>query len=165
MAQKTVVEMVRNRLPFLTAGDTVDEMINDYKQDVYYYLQPWSRILDDVVEDDSSYTGLKRVLVAEITAYNIVTRKIMVEMGGVNGSEASAGKRLKKAKADVVEAEFEYAKANDGGVLATDMNSLATELRNNVWNYAIGLGWYLPDCPKRMPVAIPGFQVFIPDTE
>lgn len=163
MAQKTILQMVYNRLPFLTVTEANSELIADFKQDVYYYLQPWTRITDELVEDDDTYTGLKRILVAEMTALNIVTRKVLIEMGGENGGAASGGKRLRKGKADVVEAEFEYAKASEGGAMITDMNSLLTELKTNRCNYARALGYSLPDCNNKLPVELPSFIAFVPE--
>jgi len=163
MPQKTVEQMVYNRLPFLAVTPQNSELISDFKQEMYYYLQPWTRFADDIVEEDSSYRGLRRMLVAELTAHTILKRKIVTNLGGVGGSSSSGGKHIKKGKADVVEAEFEYAKAGDGNELLMESVDLIAEIKATYCKYGYSLGYYLPDCEKKIPFTMPSFVSFVPD--
>ena len=155
--------MIYNRLPFLAVSTGNSTLIADFVQDTFYYLQPWTKIDDSVVEDENSYRGLKRILVAELTAYNILMRKVLINIAGENGSITSAAKHLKMGKADVVEAQFEYAKAGDGNELIMEAAKLVTEIKSGFCKYAVALGYYLPDCPYKMPVTLPGFIAFVDD--
>lgn len=162
MALKTVIELVKNRLPFLPTDTSLDEKIEDFKLEQYYFLQKWTKIEDVNVESDASYTGTLRILVAELTTYNMLVRKVLENMGGVNGEAASSGKHLKSGKADVVEAEFEYAKATDGNELLVKTDSLISELKVSICNYAYSLGYPLPMCGQKKNVP-PPFVAYVKD--
>lgn len=160
MALKSVDVMVRNRLQFVPAGEW-EELIEDFEtEQMYYlntYLDPKKEPAD--IEDESKWLGVERLLLAECTTYELLTRQIMTTLGGdAADSESSPGsnsKMVKSAKADVVEAEFEYAKAEDGRTLAVKASQLVVELRDSICRYAQALGFYLPGFCKNIPTTNP----------
>jgi hypothetical protein len=162
MAQKSVKLMVYNRLPFLAVTNGNNDLIDDYTNDAYFYLQPWTQYSDAVVELDDTYRGAVRILVAEVVAYNILIRKVLANMTAAESGSSAVSKHLKKGKADVVEAEFEYAKASDGNELIMEATNLVPVIKQAMCNYSASMGWYLPDCGPRPGLTIVPFQSFVP---
>ncbi len=162
MALKEVIELVKNRLPFVPSSGALDTKIEDFKLEQYYFLQPWTKIPDVDVETDSEYKGILRMLVAELVTYQLIIRKVIENMGGEDGELAEAGKHIKKGKADVVEAEFEYSKASDGNELLLKTEALLPELKLNICQYSCTLGYNLPMCGKTKSEPIP-FLAFVKD--
>jgi len=157
MALKTIDEMVKNRLAFIPQTDWVTS-IDDFRIEQSYYLSQFIEIGDGseaVIEDESNWTGMNKILLAEITSYQLL-KKEMVEVVGGEGEDGenitpgSGSKMIKKAKADVVEAEFEYSKSEDGRTLAVKAKELLFELKNSVCRYSISMGIHLPGyCPEE----------------
>jgi len=148
MALAAILQMVKNRLPFIPADNSLDATINSFILEQFYYLQKWTGIDNNYVEDEAQYTGLQKMLVAELVCYELLERKTIENVGGVNGSAPSGAKRIKKGKADVVEAEFDYAKASDGGFLGATATELMKESASRACDYAATLGYTLPLCQK-----------------
>lgn len=157
MALKAVYDMVLNRLSFipLTGWET---KVGDFQLEQQYYLdtflQKGEKDPVEDVEDEANWKGMERILLAEITAYQLLTVEIIKTLGGdaeSNTSVGAASKMIKSAKADVVEAEFEYAKADDGRTLALKAKELIPELKANVCRYGQSLGFYLPGYCDDIP--------------
>ncbi|HOZ81947.1 MAG TPA: hypothetical protein PLJ18_11525 [Niabella sp.] len=146
MAIGTVIQLVKERLPFIPNDNTYDARIESLKLEVYYALQHCTKLTDAEVEDDSKYTGLRRFLVARYVCYLLIYNKIIEVVGGVGGSAPSGNKRIKKGKADVVEAEFDYAKASDGTTLTMEATNLMNGLLKEICSYASTLKCSLPLC-------------------
>lgn len=146
MAIGTVLELVKERLPFIPNDGTYDARINSLKLEVYYAIQHCTGIADADVEDDTKYTGLTRYLVVRYVCYLLIYNKIIEVLGGVGGAAPSGNKRIKKGKADVVEAEFDYAKASDGSTLSMEATSLIANLLKEMCGYAKTLKCSLPMC-------------------
>jgi hypothetical protein len=143
MALKSIVEIVRGLLPYLL--DTDNEAIQDALENQYIMLQPYTLLLDDgdkPVDAESSYTKLQRLLLANLTAYQMVVSKAAKSAGA-----GAAGSRvLKRSKADVVEAEFETVKASDAHAISLDTSALLSEFKSAACTIARELGYSLPLC-------------------
>lgn len=155
MALKAIKELVKNRLPFWSADwDTVTE---DFITEQYYFLQTYTGFSVTDVETEAKYTGTLRLLVTSLTAFSLVKRKYIQGVGGVNGGAATGAKHIKSAKADVVEAEFEYAKSKDGNAMIIDTESLLQELKSEICQYASVLLYRLPMCNVKTKTPL-GFK-------
>jgi len=164
MALQSVYEMVLNRLKFvpLTGWET---NIEAFETEQMYYLNAFLQNKTDAeVEDEANWTGVERILLAELTTYQLLIKEIIKTVGGDAevSSKPGAGNRLiKKGKADVVEAEFEYAKAEDGRTLAVKAAQLISELKNSICRYASALDLYLPGyCSGGDDADVPAFLVY-----
>jgi len=151
MALQTVEQLVKERLSFIPATGW-ETKIESYKLQMYYFLQKYLQVADADVENDAIYTGLKRMLVKELVVYNMIVEKVITTTGGSSSTSApgEGTKRIKKGKADVVEAEFEYGKASDGTSIAMETEKLIPELKANICSFSRTLGIILPGfCPDR----------------
>jgi len=146
MALQTILEMVKGKMPFLPTDNSMDSKLEQFKLEQFYYLQKWTNIVDADVEDETKYSGLQKMLVSELVIIETLNRKVLETVGGVNGASGSAGKRIKKGKADVVEAEFDYGKASDGTFLGKTAEQLAGDHAKKACEYAMTLGYSLPMC-------------------
>jgi hypothetical protein len=145
MALDTIVNMVRLRLPWLLEAD--NPTILSVLQEQYVVLQPWTNLDDDASEVEENYTKTQRLLLKELTAYQMVVTKAFETSGGKAGENATASTRVvKRVKADVVETEFESIKAADGTTLALNTSTLLAEIREAACNYARILGYELGLC-------------------
>ena len=133
---------------------------------MYYLLQKYLNIADADVEEDATYTGLKRMLVKELVVYNMIVEKAITTTGGSSSTSApgSGSKRIKKGKADVVEAEFDYAKASDGTTIALETEKLIPELKNNIYTYSRTLGFSIPGFGPEKKLDKPAFITFENET-
>lgn len=164
MALQTVENLVRGWLPFLppiTVNPTIDQKLIDYKINTYYYLQSYLGIADADVEVDNTYQGVKRLLVAAVEAYDLLNNKVLENIGGTSTTPPSGGKRIKKAKADVVEAEFDYAKASDGNSLITKADTIMANLKAKICEYAATLNIRLPMCDCETEGEIMNFKAYV----
>lgn len=159
----TVEEIIKEKLAFVpdTAWQT---KILTYKNEQMYYLNTYLKISETndpvEIEDESKWTGMARLLLAEVTAYNLIIHKAIETTGGTETSSTGAGSKIvKKGKADVVEAEFEVAKAEDGRTIALKTSALLPVLKENICRYAQTLGIFLPGYCGEESVDIPAFLI------
>ena len=145
MALKPILDLVKNRLPFLSASD--DVLVNDFITETYYYLQSYLAKPDADVETEASYTGLQRMLIADMTAYDLVKRKAIQTTGGTAGA-APETKILKRAKADVTEAEFVVTTARDGSLIQISTTDFLATLKEAICHKASALLLTLPLCAQ-----------------
>jgi hypothetical protein len=98
-----------------------------------------------------------------ITAGDVTVSGNLGQMaGGVGSSVAGAGaKRIKKAKADVVEAEFDYAKSSDGTTLTSQTSSIVSDLKSKICAYAATLQINLPMCDCQIEGEIMNFKAYV----
>lgn len=129
--------LIRDRLAFLEESPSNDALIERQKAVTFAHLQGQTKLADEVAYDDSSYTGILRLLVVDLTSYRLLERKI-------KESVSDGGKRLKKAKADVVETEFDYAKASDGNVFMKSASGVMDDLKESIAGYCAILKYILP---------------------
>lgn len=163
MALQPILQMVKSRLQFLPTDNSLDAIINQFTYEQFYYLQKWTVKVDADVEDESKYSGLQKMLVAELVCCELLLRKIVEVVGGVGGSTPTAGKRIKKGKADVVEAEFDYGKSSDGTFLGLTADEIYMKHARKACEYATTLCYNLPMCGSLglAPVSdIPSFIAF-----
>lgn len=164
MALGTVEELVRGWLPWLPAATivpAVDTQIDLYKISTYYFLQSYLGIADADVEDDGQYNGVTRLLVAALVANDLMVNKVLLNVGGTSSTAPSGGKRIKKAKADVVEAEFDYAKASDGNSLLMSADKLMALLKEKICIYGSTLNIWLPMCMCDDNLEITPFKAYV----
>ncbi len=167
MPLQSVEDIIKQKLSFVpqTGWET---KIETYKHEQMYYLNEFLIISETgdetVIEDEANWIGMKRLLLAEITTYQLIINKVISTTGGAAGETTGSGsKMIKKAKADVVDAEFEYAKADDGRTIAMKTEALLPELKANVCRYAKTLNINLPGyCPEERG-DLPPFQIVNPE--
>lgn len=166
MALHSIQTMVKNRLPFLTSVEEIK--IEQYTLEQFYYLQKWTMKVDPDLEDESTYSGMQKMLIAELVSYKLMEKKVVENVGGKDGGAAEGAKKIKKGKADVVEAEFEYGKASDGTFLGMSASELLSNIASQACEYAQTLGYTLPMCQKLGlcgPYDVPPFLSFVPNCE
>ena len=163
MALAPINDLVKNRLPFAT---DIDAKIEDFKTESFYYFQPYLLKTDMQVEMEGDYTPLERMMIADYTAYQLLVRKAVEGAGGTSGSGSGSGaKQLKKAKADVVETEFGYAKADEGSAILLKTDQLIADLKQSICdkakaiNLKQGLAINLPFCDCEEYDVVPPFIV------
>lgn len=163
MALQNILGMVRSRLPFLPVSIQIDADIAEFTLEQFYYLQKWTKKTDAEVEDENNYSGLQKMLVAELVCCEFISKKILETVGGSAGADPTQSKRIKKAKADVVEAEFDYGKASDGTFMGMTGEQLFTLHAKKACEYAATLGYSLPMCVEYgycKPFVAPAFLAF-----
>lgn len=146
--------MVKQKLPFLPDGSTIipglgitlDTKLDNLITEQYYYLQKYTQLSDVDVETEAKYTPLQRMLIAELSAYHGINDKALTNVAGSAGTEGDGGKRIKKGKADVVEAEFEYQKSKDGNFLGGTTEELKANFARRACEISAQLGYNLPFC-------------------
>lgn len=145
MAIAPILDQVYNNIPFLKKETATDNLINEYMIEQMYYLQKSTEKTDAEVETEANYNSLQKMLIAAIVGHEIIVRRILVNAeGDSTGTEQSSNKRIKKAKADVTEVEFDYAKAEDATNLVMKATKLLPEIDKKICRYAGQLGYYLP---------------------
>jgi hypothetical protein len=145
MALKPIVEMVRERLPWLTVAD--NPTIQAALEEQFVVLQPWTKLSDLASEIETNYTKMQCLLLKELTAYQLVILKAAQTVGGTGAAGGgAAGRVVKRVKADVVETEFESVKLSDGTSIALNTSSLLDEIRKAACGYARTLGYELALC-------------------
>lgn len=163
MAKRALLDMVKDRLPFLPTDNTMDDTINGFITDQEYSIQTWTKLSDDDVETEAKYKQLQKMLIAELVCYGLLDRQVIKVVGGVNGSIATPGKRIKSGTADVVNAEFDYGKAQDGAFLGQTADTIKKDHGLKACEYAIALGYNLPILyiyNLQIPLDAPAFMVF-----
>lgn len=135
-------------MPFIPTDGSFDNTIDNFTFEKFYYLQSFTQLNNVDVEDETKYSVMQKMLIAELVCVELLTRKTLENVAGVNGQAASAGKRIKKGKADVVEAEFDYGKASDGTFLGKTSAELIEEHSKKACEYAAILGYNLPMCAE-----------------
>ena len=144
----TIKQIIQNRLPFLDFSNTVViTRLDSLIQEVFYTLQKPLRKTDAEVELESSYSQQEIILIGVYVAYLGLLRKALTTLAGdTETSEEASAKTLKKAKADVVEAEFHINKASDGAAIQLDTDTLLGLLKDEICNKAAELEIILNIC-------------------
>jgi hypothetical protein len=137
MALAAINELIYDRIPFLENNATNTALIERQKAVTFAHLQGQTLLSDEDAYNDGSYTGMKRLLVVDLTAYRLLERKI-------KESVQDGGKRLKKVKADVAETEFDYAKASDGNGFIKQASGILDDLKESISGYCAILKYSLP---------------------
>lgn len=154
MALQNILTMVKLKLPFLPDGSTlipnlgltVDDKLNSSIFEQYYYLQGFTKLIDADVDTEANYNNLQKMLITELVCYYSISDKALVNVAGTNGASGTAGKRIKKGKADVVEAEFDYGKSSDGTFLGMTTEQLMMKFAQRACEIAALLKYNLPLC-------------------
>lgn len=161
MAIATINQLVHERLTYLNSGS--DNTVIDSKiTQEFYFLQSQTEKTDDEVEIESNYKPLQKMLIASLVSWRMLSKRITENMAGSGGSSTvTPGKIVKKAKADVVEAEFEIPKADDGIFLGMSASALLDQLAKEVCSFAAMLHYYIPEvCDQPIVDIIPPFKVY-----
>ena len=137
MALAEINDLIYDRLPFLENNAANTALIERQKAVTFAHLQGQTLLGDDEAYNDASYAGVNRLLVVDLTSYRILERKI-------KESVQDGGKRIKKVKADVVETEFDYAKAGDGNGFIKQAASILDDLKESISGYCAILKYSLP---------------------
>lgn len=138
-----IVDLVKESLSYL--GDDKDSLINSRKIQTMYFLQNLLKKTDEEVEDESKYKSLEKILISRITAYELLNKKAIELSGGDSlTGDGPDNSFLKKAKADVVEAEFEQLDIKKTASLAQTSEQIMANLKNEICAYAYQLGISIP---------------------
>lgn len=158
MALDLINKMVKEKLPYLVDEEATDTKIAFTLKNLFYLMQTQTGKTDDQVETESAYSNLERLFFADYTAYELLKIYISVRSTGLSGAAPDVAKTVKRAKADVVETEFEiikgsaYTTAELLGLLKSGVCEKARML-----NYSVGL------CTDLTPGSYyPGKFRFIP---
>ena len=144
----SIIDIIQNRLPFLNYSDSaVETRIGKMIMEVQYTLQIPLKKEDADVEIEVNYQQREIILIGVYTAYLLTLRKAFTTLAGdTETSEQASAKTLKKAKADVVEAEFHINKASDGSTIQLDTETLLASLKKEICDTAALLGIKLVIC-------------------
>ena len=163
MALGEVLALVKEKLPYAD-DSSFDTVIQSEKLQQYYYLQVYKGLEDSEVETDSNWTGLWRLLVVNLVCYQMIRTKAIQTTGGSFGDTNPDTRKLKKAKADVVEAEFVYIKASDGSLIQMSAEDAMNKFKETICSYAKTLKINLSLCQKTK-MNRPIFKTYdVPDT-
>ena len=159
-----VLDSVLQKQPFLVAGTDTTTLVGNIKVEEQYYLQPYTLLNDTDVVDDTKYSNLQLLLVTEMICCEIIKKQTLQNVEGSGGTPGTGAKRIKKGKADVVEAEFDYGKASDGNFLGGTAEELLLQHTRKACEYARMLKYTLPLCigVLETPIIPPPFVTFAP---
>lgn len=162
MAIGSINDMVHQRLSYLN-NTTDNTIIDSWTIQQFYFLQGQTEKSDADVETESNYKPIQKMLFAALVSYKMLLKRITENMAGSAGSSVvTPGKVIKKAKADVVEAEFEVPKAKDGVFLQLDASELLDQLKAEVCSISYMLHYTIPEICDNYPIdVIPPFKVYI----
>lgn len=134
--------LVYKKLPFLVESSDTTELIELFKIDAISLVAEQLPHSDPF--DETAHSKLETTFLAELTAMELLKRKILENTGGSAGADSSSNRIIKKTKADVVEAEFEIVKP---GVNLTETASMiAGDLKKSICQKASILDISLPMC-------------------
>lgn len=156
MAIASVKQMVNDRLPY-TTPTAFDVVIERTRVQMTYLLQEQTEKSNADVEAEANYTALQNMLFAAMVSFQMVKSKVMLTMAG-DGTTGPQNKILKKAKADVVEAEFMTVKSADGSLIQMETTKFLEILLQEVCSLSGQLNYYLAWCGQELDV-IPAFIV------
>lgn len=127
---KTIWELVKNRLPFLT--DALKPFGEDFKLEVFITLNDCFKKEGPDIGDEDKYEPIEKLMVADLVALLMLNRKMLVDSTGTVDTGDSSGSKtfLKKAKAGDAEAEFE-AYAKEGFAFGMNTANLMAELKKS----------------------------------
>jgi len=154
-----ILGLVKEKLPFLSDGSK-DSLINSEMIQVMYYLQPYLKKTDEKVEEEDEYKPLERILISWLVSYNLLQNK-SIELAGGNSStgEEVNNSFLKKAKADVVEAEFEQLDKKKTVTLAQDTEIMAANMLKQACAVSRTLGININLCAQYKYDMIKPFSI------
>jgi hypothetical protein len=157
MAIPSVKIMVNDRLPY-TAPSSFDVVIERIRVQMTYLMQGQTKKADVDVEVEANYRALENMLFASMVSYQLVKSKVVLNMAGDGTTAGTAAKTLKRAKADVTEAEFIIVKADDGAVIQMRTDLFLEQLLMEICTTGRTLGYSVPWC--NIPLdEIPAFIV------
>ena len=152
-----ITEIIKHELPFVSSpidDPKIETQIEISQTDLQVYLNK----SDSDVYNENTYTPLEKLLVGRYSAYYLLINKTLANLGGLEGQDPN--EVVKKAKADVVEVEFQSKTKENSLVLDTEM--LTEKLRKSVCDTASTLnkqGYQirLPMCNSKDTCYIPFF--------
>jgi hypothetical protein len=152
----TINEIVLGKLTYL-ASPADDSKIALETTQSFVSLQSYLQKEDVDVLDESKYSEIQKMLVAYYTCYNLITVEAMKNISGSNGNAPNPNQLIKKAKADVVETEFQDTSGKN--TLLFDAEKLSGEIKQLLCTTARTMGIFLPICNRKFEVALP-FKVY-----
>lgn len=141
----SVKEMVNDRLPY-TAPSSFDAVIERTRIQMAYLMQSQTGKSDADVETESNYKALENMLFAAMVSYQMVKFKAIESVAGNGTTAGTAAKTLKKAKADVTEAEFVVVKASDGAMIQIETSVFLENLLMEICTMGRTMSYTVPWC-------------------
>lgn len=157
MAIASVKIMVNDRLPY-TAPNSFDVVIERTRVQMTYLMQSQTGKSDGDVEPEASYRALENILFAAMVSYQLVKSKVILNMAGDGTTAGTAAKTLKRAKADVTEAEFIVVKSEDGALIQMRTDLFLEQMLMEICTLGRTLNYNVPWCSLPMD-QIPAFIV------
>lgn len=157
MAIASVKEMVNERLPF-TTPNSYDTPIEKIRVQMTYIMQNQTLKTDIDVETEINYRPLENILFSLMVCYQFIKIKALQTMAGDGVNPGTAAKTLKRAKADVTEAEFTVVKAADGALIQVPTVDLMKDLLVEICSTAQILKYNCPWCQLALD-EIPAFII------
>jgi hypothetical protein len=158
MALQSVDQMVKDMLPYLN-NVSFTPVIERNRIVVVYLMQSQTGKNDVEVEAESNYTGIQNILFSKMTVYEMIKSKSIQTLGGDGTTGSSGGSKiLKRAKADVTEAEFVVVKSADGSLIQMSVTDYMTLLVTEVCALARSLSYTVYYCTCEADI-IPPFII------
>ena len=159
-----ITETIFYNLPFLDRinSNTIDA-VNKKKVETLYLLQNSLKKSDTDVLNETTYNPQQKLLVAYYTAYRLVEKKALENIGGVNEEAPSGNVFVTKEKADVVEVEYDITKSSDGGLLNLNTSEILSGLKLQLCTLAREMNISLLICKEFCVKAQPVPIMYFPD--
>lgn len=138
MATLTIEQIIRDELPYLTVGDDISVTITRAKAmigDLLAFVDPL---------DESQYNDLQVECTGLYGAYQLLNKRIMSNVEGVNGVTPS-GTFLKKGEAGPAVAEFDQFDAKKGSKALLSAESLLNQIKQRLCSAASAIDICIPN--------------------
>lgn len=144
----SVQELVKQKLPFLKP--TQEPKIEIVRVEMYYdYFVGQLQRLETDLNDETKLSLNEKLFLAEITAYELCNRLAIEQKSiaiDITSIAVQPAKTIKKAKADVVETEYQILSDEQANRLSISMNQILQNLLRNLCNRAYDIGLSVPCC-------------------
>lgn len=148
-------EVVFSKVPWLDPNNATD--IQSVDKNICFTRIELQKVLgksDSDVQLEAAYNQQEKLLIGCYTSYKMVAAKARENVGGSTGGTSTGGNKiLKKAKADVTEAEFTVPTKQQGGTLIDDIDGILAALKEETCSIASICGISLPICIGNDPEA------------
>jgi hypothetical protein len=160
MPLPTLETMIGDRVPFLSDTPSDLDKIASKKTEAFYFLQKALGKTDEDVEDESKYTAMEKLLIADFTAYELIQKEVVNK---TIGTGSSGGKTIKRVKAADVETEFMF--PDKGASTTLTVDTLLKNLKDSICQKATQLDIFIPLCDCSVSQALPMPFIYIEDVD
>ncbi len=159
-----ISDTIFDNLPFLDRINPITiTAVDKAKVESFYVLQNALKKSDIEVIDETTYTNQQKLVVAYYTAYKLVEKQALLNIGGANGETPNGSVFVKKEKADVVEVEYDIAKSGDGAFLNLKTSDILAGLKLQLCSLSREMNISLLICKEFCVKAQPIPVMYFPD--